>query len=279
MNEYQKIMRDSLREFIRVCEKHSLRYYLVTGSALGAIRHHGFIPWDDDIDVAMPRPDAMKLLALKDEFKDPYFLQHYSTDKAFTYPFMKLRNSATTYIENFFQYHRINHGVWIDIFILDGMSRTPILKNKAKNGWFWFLNYIVFAANMYQKPTRKTFIPQLFFSFISLLLWPFKIGNWLIKAIDRSMKKIPYDEAELVGAYMLWGGNKEAMPKALYGKGFKVKFEDLEVYVPENYHEYLTRRFGDYMQLPPENKRYGHHFLKGESTTIGYQAFLKKKRD
>lgn len=279
MNEFQKEMLLNLKEFIRVCEKHNLRYFLVTGSALGAVRHQGFIPWDDDIDVAMPRPDAMKLLALKDEFKAPYFLQHYKTDKGYAYPFMKLRNSNTTYIENNFVYHNINHGIWIDIFILDGMSKTPKLKNRLKNHLYWPLFYLVFAANFYQKPRLKTFIPQIFLYLVSIILLPFKVGDWLIKAIDKSMARIKYDEAYLVGAYLLWGGNKEAMPKELYGKGKKVLFEGVEVMIPEKCDEYLTRRFGNYMELPPENKRYGHHHHKGASTTISYKDYYKKKRD
>lgn len=277
MNEFQKVMREALVEFIRVCDEHHLRYYLVTGSALGAVRHQGFIPWDDDIDVAMPREDAMKLLKLKDEFRYPYFLQHYTTDKSYPYPYMKLRDSSTTYIENLMQFHPINHGIWIDIFIIDGMSKKETLTKKRKNAWLWFLFYIVYAANFWAKPTWKTFIPQLFLYVISLLLLPFKINNWLIKAIDRSMQKIKYDEARLVGAYLLWGGNKEAMPKHLYGKGTKAIFEGLEVVIPEYYDEYLTRRFGNYMALPPEDKRYGHHHAVGESTTIGYQDYNKKR--
>lgn len=277
MNELQKVMLESLVEFIRVCDKHKLRYYLIAGSALGAIRHQGFIPWDDDIDVAMPRPDAMKLLALKDEFKAPYFLQHYKTDPGYVYPFMKLRNSNTTYIENFMQYHKMNHGIWVDIFIIDGMSKTETLKSKGKNGRLWLLYYIIYAANFYAKPRLKTFVPQLLLTLVSLLLFPFKINNWLIKALDRSMQKIKFDEAKLVGAYLLWGGNKEAMPKDYYGEGVKVPFEGVLVNVPSKYHEYLTARFGDYMQLPPENKRYGHHHNVGESTTIGYKDYFKKR--
>lgn len=278
MNEFQKVMLEALKEFIRVCTKHNLRYYLVTGSALGAVRHRGFIPWDDDIDVAMPRKDAMKLLALKDEFSKPYFLQHYKTDPGYVYPYMKLRNSNTTYVENFMQYHKINHGIWIDIFIMDGMSKTEKLKSKSKNGRLWFFYYLVFLANFYAKPRRKTFIVQILLYFVSFLFLPFKINNWLIKAIDKSMQKIDYESAELVGSYFLWGGNKEAMPKRIYGEGQKAIFEGVEVVIPTDADEYLTRRFGDYMELPPEDKRYGHHFSVAESTTIGYKDYYKKSK-
>ena len=83
MTELQQVEFDLLKEFIRVCEKHSLTYYLIGGSALGAVRHKGFIPWDDDIDVGMPREDYDKLMSLHDEFKHPYFLQNFRTDRKY----------------------------------------------------------------------------------------------------------------------------------------------------------------------------------------------------
>ncbi|OQA78388.1 MAG: LicD family protein [Tenericutes bacterium ADurb.Bin239] len=278
MNDLQKVLLENLKEFVRVCEKHNLRYYLVTGTALGAVRHKGFIPWDDDVDVAMPRPDAMKLLALKDEFKEPYFLQHFTTDPGYPYPFMKLRNSATTFEEGLLRYHHINHGIYIDIFIIDGMSKTSVLQNRWKNNLLWIVQYIIFAANFWQKPRLKTFIPQVLLYLVSILLFPFKINNWLIKALDRSMAKIKFEEATLVGAYMLWGGNKEAMDKRIYGPGVKMKFETMEAIIPANYDAYLINRYGNYMQLPPEHKRVGHHHPSALSTTVSYRDYYRQKK-
>lgn len=278
MNDLQKVLLENLKEFIRVCEKHNLRYYLVTGSALGAVRHKGFIPWDDDIDVAMPRNDAMKLLALKDEFKEPYFLQHYTTDPSFPYPFMKLRNSATTFEEGLLKFHKINHGIYIDIFIIDGMSKTSTLKNKWKNALMWPVMYLIYAANLWQKPRKNTFILQILLYLVSILLLPFKINNWLIKALDKSMAKIPFEEATLVGAYLLWGGNKEAMDKRIYGPGVKMKFETIEAVIPENYDAYLINRYGNYMELPPEHKRVGHHKPSALSTKVSYKDYYKRKK-
>ena len=141
MNDLQKRLLVILKEFARVCGKHNLRYFLNGGTCLGAIRHKGFIPWDDDVDVMMPREDYEKFLTLQYEYEGtPYFIQSWKSDPRYTYGFAKLRDSSTTFIEDFYRNHRINHGVWIDIFPLDGMAKKPIPREKcAKRVKFmWF---------------------------------------------------------------------------------------------------------------------------------------------
>ncbi len=113
------VLLDLLLQFDSVCKKHGLRYFLNSGSLLGAIRHKGFIPWDDDIDVEMPRDDYEKLMTLSDEYKYPYFLQTPFTDKNSAYSFAKLRNSNTTMASKHFAFQDMNHGVLIDIFPYD----------------------------------------------------------------------------------------------------------------------------------------------------------------
>ena len=108
-----------LLELDRVCKKHGLRYFLMCGTLLGAVRHKGFIPWDDDADVAMPRDDYEKLLQLHDEFKHPIFLQTPYTDSGFAVSHTCLRNSNTSAISPIIKYQKMNHGLFIDIFPLD----------------------------------------------------------------------------------------------------------------------------------------------------------------
>lgn len=110
---------DLLLELDRVCRKYGLEYYLMYGSLLGAMRHDGYIPWDDDVDVVMFRNDYDKLLSLAGEFKNPYFLQTPSTDDGYFYSFAKIRNVNTTYIQAPFMYRDICFGIQIDIFPLD----------------------------------------------------------------------------------------------------------------------------------------------------------------
>ena len=110
---------DILIEFDRICKKHGLKYFLMCGTLLGAIRHKGFIPWDDDIDVAMPRDDFNKLNTLQEEFKHPFFLQTPLTDKEFAGSHTCIRNTNTSAISPIIRFQKMNHGLFIDVFALD----------------------------------------------------------------------------------------------------------------------------------------------------------------
>lgn len=280
MTDLQKVELDLFIKFKEVCEKHNLRYFLIGGTALGAVRHGGFIPWDDDLDVGMPRPDYNKLLKLKDEFKYPYFLQHYTTDPAYNFGFMKLRNSETTYVETFFMQHNLNQGVWIDIFPIDGMSKKDKLSpwQKAKPLFMWLAYYFTYLGHMWKRPTWRTLWRDIPAYIVAFLFFPFVIGNWLTKVMHHSMQKISYDDAKLVGSFHTWALSKEAVPKEVYGNGRKIMFEGVEAVIPEEIDVYLTAKYGDYMKLPPENKRVGHHRDAGFSLTIGYKDYLYKHK-
>lgn len=275
MNDLQKVMLDAFKEFVRVCEKHKLQYFLIGGTALGAIRHKGFIPWDDDLDVGMPRPDYDKLMKLSKEFKSPYFLQNYLTDFGHVLPYAKIRNSNTTYIENFHRFHPINHGIWIDIFPIDGMSKKKdeVRVKGPKYRLLWFVYYFTFLAHMYNKPKKHTWFMQIPLYFVSLLFLPLLLGKWLTRLINKSMKSKKYEDSTLVGSYFTWTFNKEALPRSYYGQGIKVQFEDVQAVIPTNYDAYLKAKYGDYMQLPPVDKRYGHHHHSGLSTTVSYKDY------
>lgn len=276
MNEIQTVQLDLLRRFIDVCNDHHLRYYLFGGSCLGAIRHQGFIPWDDDLDVAMPRPDFEKLLALKHEFKDQYFLQSVYTDKRYSYPYAKLRNSDTCFKETVFATTNMNHGIWIDIFPLDGMTRkTGATSVKSlKPYWLWFRWYFSYLANLLHKPRLdRRFFTDILIDIVAILFFPFGIANWNAKSIDRSVKRIPYQEASLVGPYLTMYFNKEAMPPSVFGDGVDAMFENMKVKVPANYDTYLKNIYHDYMKLPPTSKQVGHHYHVGVSATKSYKYF------
>ncbi len=280
MNDLQKVQLDIFIAFKEVCEKHNLKYYLIGGTALGAVRHQGFIPWDDDLDVGMPRKDFNRLLELKDEFKFPLFLQHYKTDRAYNFGFMKLRNSNTTYVETFFVQHNINQGVWIDIFPIDGMSKKDKLSpaQKAKPLFLWLAYLLTYLGHMWKRPQLRTLWRDIPGYIVALLFSPFAIFNWLTKLMHRSMQKISYEEANLVGSFHTWSLTKEALPKKVYGEGKILLFEGVEAVVPEDIDSYLKAKYNDYMELPPENKREGHHYHYGFSLTVGYKDYIYKHK-
>ena len=120
MKRIKDIELDMLKVFVSICDQLGLKYYLIGGTLLGAVRHKGFIPWDDDIDVGMPREDYEVFVEKAGKLLPDYiFLQNYRTDENMIFPFTKLRNINTTYIETRTKYSKMNQGVWMDIFPLD----------------------------------------------------------------------------------------------------------------------------------------------------------------
>lgn len=282
MNDLQKKQLDILKAFIRVCEKHHLRYFLVGGSCLGAARHGGFIPWDDDIDVGMPREDYDKYIELQHEYDGtPYFIQTWKTDPRYTYNYGKLRDSSTTYIENFFWKHRINHGVWIDIFPIDGMSLTddkPYKKYAHKVRYVWSQSFISYIPQLIRKFHASTFFLDLIINIAAVLAYPFDIAHYRRKHVEKYLRKVPYDKAVLVGNISGTNAKKEAMPKSLFEDFTKLKFEDIEACVPKDYDKYLTLLYNDWRKWPPVEKQIGHHHDKGLSLTQDYISYSREHR-
>lgn len=277
MNEFQAKQLVLLKDFIRVCEKHHLRYYLFGGTLLGAVRHGGFIPWDDDIDVAMPRPDFDQLMKLKAEFFPPFFLQNYHTDPSYTYTFAKLRDSSTTFIEAVFAMHNFNHGIYIDIFPLDGATRRPNARKtrSLKPVLMWVLWWFTYLGHYWHRPSKKNWWYCGFAYLISTVFLPFNLGNWLTRLMHRWAKAIPFEQASLIGPYHTMYFNQDTFPKAWFSESAPGTFEGVEVHLPIAFDQYLQRIYGDYTKLPPMSKQVGTHLHIGKSTTIGYRDFDK----
>ena len=282
MNDLQQKQLEILKEFIRVCEKHNLTYFLVGGSCLGAARHQGFIPWDDDIDVGMPREDFDKYVELQKEYEGTkYFIQTWKSDPHYTYNYAKLRDSDTTYIENFYYKHQINHGVWIDIFPIDGFGYKfdkPREKYAHLVSRVWRQSFLSYLPQMRRKFSKGTWFTDLLLNIVAILFWPFDICHYRRKHTEKILTKIPFKDAEVVGNMCGTNKKKEAMPKAIYSETTKLKFEDIEVCVPKEYDQYLTLLFNDWRKWPPKEKQVGHHHGKGLSLTQGYKSYMKEHK-
>lgn len=283
MNELQQKERDLLKQYIDFCNKHNLKYFLMAGTLLGAIRHKGFIPWDDDIDVAMPREDYDKFceLAAK-EFTGDTFFQSYKTDKNFPYVFSKLRDSNTTFIETVYKHVDMNQGVYLDIFPLDGIS-----KHNANKYWLhikiylqaliWFLGWPVV---LFRKPRPKFFLTDILIDIIVFPFFLFRINNWSKKAYEKILKSIPFKKAKLVANIQCgdYRNKKNIYPKELLDEVIDWPFEDLICKVPKEYDKFLTLSYGDYMKLPPKSKQIGHHYSSGYDMNISYKDYIKSKK-
>ena len=259
-NEQLKI----LKSFLTVCDSLNLHYFLTGGTALGAVRHKGFIPWDDDIDVCMPREDY-ELFLKKGQLLLPshLFIQTYLTDSDYRLPFAKIRNSNTTYIEVSSQNLKINHGIFIDVFPIDGLPKNHLL---IKKNLFLKKATLLFVTKDYIK---RSLLKRI----LAYLSWFFVLASTPKKALikfDNKCKKYNYNNSEKT---ILYGGawdKKEIHSRSTYGSGTIMSFEGIKVIVPEKFDIFLTEMYGDYMKLPPIEKRVGHHGCLAFSSTESY---------
>jgi len=266
LRRLQQIELEILREFIQVCRRHGLRYFVLYGSCIGAVRHGGFIPWDDDIDVGMPRPDYEEFLKVAQaELPEKYFIQTGRTDPDCTNTFAKIRNSETCFIEKSNAKYHINHGVFIDIFPLDGFNGDKGFLRKKK---------------LYEIQLRHTVdapYPSKLKKAVCLLAGALtpdyrKVRDKLAQIITQK----DYDESEIVGSYCGWPPELEMMPKEVFGNGTPVPFEGMTVLIPEKYDAYLRQLYGDYMTPPPEEKRVTNHAYTVIDLDRSYREYEQK---
>ena len=250
----QEVELDLLHRFDEICRRENLRYFLLGGSALGAVRHGGFIPWDDDIDVGMPRPDYERFLRIAPPLLPSHlFLQDYHSEPAYLLSFAKLRDDRTLFKEKLFAGLDIHHGVYMDIFPLDG---GPADRAEAERLLKHMKLYRFSLINRRTAYIREKSLPA---SLALSLLSPFMSADACFRRIDALCTKYAYGEAPCVANWHGAWGTKEVVPKELFGEGIRMPFEDMLCPVPRDTDGYLTCLYGDYRQLPPEEKRISHH--------------------
>lgn len=277
MTELQKRELEILKEFLKICTELNLTYYLVCGSALGAVKYKGFIPWDDDIDVALPRKDYEIFLKLAQELLPKWcFLQNHKTDSKFHLVGSKLRDSRTTYVEQMCEKLPINHGVFIDVFPLDGQ-------------WKNYKEYVLFRRAQKEVESRRRvhliynrLSPK---NILSLRTNYYYWMNRIFKMYDNTQNVIAkYDK--IISSYdvecsEIWCNHANSIssleyaPREQYGNGIMMKFEGLDVRVPERYDEYLTQKYGNWRDDLPEEQKIGHHYAKVIDLARPYTDYIK----
>ncbi len=255
MTEMQEKLLEILKWFHELCEKEGLVYYAQGGTALGAVRHNGFIPWDDDLDVGMPRKDyeSLKKLSEKVNGNSPYQIEFPGDDREFVYPFCKVYDTKTTLIEN--TRYKTKRGIYIDVFPIDGIGNT--MEESVKN-----FKRVDHKRNLLCTQICGLRKGRKWYKNLSVILLrniPFWNSVKMIKDIDRMSKLYDYDKCQYVANLCGNWHEKEIMDKEWVEKPVLCKFEDTQIYIPENHDGYLTRMYGDYMQLPPVEKRVTHH--------------------
>ena len=252
MREEQQIMLSILKEFDRICRKNNLSYWLCSGTLLGAVRHKGFIPWDDDIDVSMERKDfeIFKKIALKDLRKD-MLLDSHSLDEMIKYMPLKIRYKYSEYIEKWDDKENKQKGIYIDVFPFDKFSMNKKIR---------FLE--MFPKFLYKLKTSRIWTKQSGLKYYVKLLI-IKILNKLPSFyIIEKNKKYLEKSKKLDKNYVLGFGYGLTWTNTFFKeKIFPLKelnFEGIKLKVPFDSESYLRELYGDYMKIPDESKRQTH---------------------
>ena len=251
--QFKRILLEILEYFVEVCERNGLVYFLSGGSALGAVRHKGMIPWDDDIDVYMPRDDYERLQGLPDTvWGDNYRLASWKRTRRYRYDFLKLESLNTTLIEKIHPDYA--GGLFIDIFPIDNHpSDKEYIKGMEKD-----------LSGLYAK-------------MLECVIKHDSDCNSLFELLALKVKRLFYNHKKTVGEIeriaMASGGRGEltadfhnyfychgGWPADCFGKGVKMEFEGKFYNIPENWDVFLKHQFGDYKTPPPVEKRKGHDF-------------------
>ena len=255
MNQLHKVEREILREFVRICEKHNLTYFLTGGSALGAVRHKGFIPWDDDIDVGMPRDDYERFIGLcADELKEAYYLLSSETKDTFPYQFCKICKKNTLFIEPYMKCEFEYTGIFIDIFPYDNVVNSKLHLSLQQFCWVALNDFTRLLRRVFQhlvkKQTKKGGPDPLRGSvFVSLF-----------KSAKKLQKKImTYHHHKDTDHFAQWSGGhgykRETFRKDAFFPPTYLEFEGTRYPCPRDTHAYLTQMYGHDYMVPPSDQK------------------------
>ena len=266
-----------LSKFQEICENHKLTYYFVGGGLIGALRHGGFIPWDDDLDIVMPRDDYEKFMDIcKDGVDGGYGVAHYKKgfDKDWNTPFSRFVDlESEINCPTNFSMTKMN--VWIDLFAIDGTPDNPILR-WLHFKYILFLRYLLVLSDINKRAgyKKRPFYERAILYFFKIIpLFQCLNTKHIAAIMEKSMKQYKINESKYCCNYMGLYREKEIQPKERWGTPATLNFEGIKVKVPELYHEFQTHIYGNYMQLPPVEKRVSHNVSLVQCRNIDFEAF------
>lgn len=259
LEELKRIELEILKQVAAICSQENLRYSLCGGTLLGAIRHGGFIPWDDDIDIFMPRPDYNKFIDYCKSHPTPFELMAFETNSQYGYLFAKAMNRNTKICEINGNRNGVDLGVYIDIFPIDALGKT-YAQAKTQFEKSRFERELLVAYNwrrFFRSKTRSMIYEPIRLAFF--LLSRFVKSENLIRKIEAKYPKVNFSEAKYAGVICGSYRFKKILPIEIYTEFDTITFEGCEFMSIKNKEAYLQSIYGNYMELPPENKRVTHH--------------------
>jgi len=261
---------DLINKFDKVCKKNGLKYFMAYGTLLGAIRHKGFIPWDDDIDVFMFRDDYEKLIKLSHEFESPYFLQTPYTDPNYFYSYAKIRNDNTTFVSDTFSFQGFHSGVFLDVFVLDDWVPEDGL------AIYNFIKFLNLENSTYMRKTNPNLTPA---DIERVKRWkgvaPIKVFE-LIQEVCMMFHDTKTDFCA-DAAQTMYEYGRGIFPKSAFRDARYVQFENLCLPAPIDYDVVLKNTYSDYMEFPPVEKRGTWHPNTIINPDESYKKVLKDK--
>lgn len=258
---------DILIEIDKICKENNIQYFLIGGTLLGAVRHKGFIPWDDDIDVGMIRSDYEKFIDLclnKNVLGEKYFLHCNESDENYFIPFVKVKKNNTTFAEENIDNIQTHKGIFLDIFPYDNVPKQKSIMQRAQAIIVRNIHYAIYVKyNIYSLKNKKRKVLTWFFTLLPVKT--LKKMNRYFSTIFEKRKNNKY-MVSLAGSSSY---EEETLLKDRLFPLKKIKFENLEFDAFNDNDYYLSQLFGDYMKLPPEEDRKTHKpkyidFEKGE---------------
>ena len=254
----QFVFLEIAKEIKRVCDENGIRYFLDSGTLLGAVRHKGFIPWDDDFDIGMMREEYDRFCQIAPlKLDSKYYLQTWENDANYAIPFAKVRKKNTIYLENKAS-ATLQNGFYVDVFPYDNAPDSPGEKKQLMKKLANIERIILMKCHYQPWNEGMTFNVKKRLGYIPYQLMGYAFTKK--KLIDKYMGLVKSVKSNGDEVYLQYGGTKGFyQKKCFFGDGVNMPFEDTVFRCPDDSDGYLKMQYGDYMKLPPVNQRENRH--------------------
>ena len=261
LKHVQQLELKILKEVISICESHNLKYYAYGGTALGAVRHGGFIPWDDDIDIVMFRDDYEKLLKILDsELGEEYYVLNFYNHDRFHLPVTQVCLKGTEFRTYTILPDSYKLGIFIDIFPMDNVPESEIKRKLYYKQYNIFFHLMLNSIFNIETPNKiNSYVHSFIHRFLKIYPGHKGVVNRFMKYLTRyNDKSTNYVTIHLSRSDIIKFGKNGFFDKRDFEPSKKIKFEDTEINIPHDYDKILTTYYGDYMTLTQKKKRYNH---------------------